>query len=355
MKKKIFLICLVIAALLVGLVGCGSGTGGSAGGDSANNGSAGGDPAKFDITKVAEKDLKAAVLIPSSPTDGGWGQVGAEGMKYAAKELGIEPVIIEAGTADLMKSEAEALAAEGFHVVFGHGGQYAAPFDEIAADYPDTLFITMGGNVIKDNLMPMDFKNEEPHYIQGVLAAHITKTNKLGVVIGGEYPAYTKTSRAFEMGAKTVNPDIEVMVGVTQDASDMNEGYELAMAQIRAGADIIMANANQAGQGSINACKETNTYIFGSISDIAPEAPDQAISTGFTEYGAAKLSAIRMYLAGDLEPGIIPIGFPEGGIGWTWNEKVKAKLPADVVALYQETLDKILSGEIDVPGEREGW
>ncbi|MGI6331681.1 MAG: BMP family ABC transporter substrate-binding protein [Zhaonellaceae bacterium] len=73
-----------------------------------------------------------AILIPSSPTDGGWGQVGAEGMKYVAKELGIEPVIIEAATADLMKTEAEALAADGFNVIFGHGGQYASPFDEIS-------------------------------------------------------------------------------------------------------------------------------------------------------------------------------------------------------------------------------
>jgi basic membrane protein A len=254
-----------------------------------------------------------------------------------------------------MKAEAEALASDGFHVIFGHGGQYASPFGEIADDYPDTLFITAGGNVIKDNLMPMDFQNEQPHYIQGVMAAHITKTNKVSIVIGGEFPAYTKTSRAFELGAKSVNPDIEVMVGVTQDPSDMNEGYELTMAQIQAGADIVMANANQAGQGSVNAAKETDTYIFGSINDISGEAPDQAIATAFTKYGPAKLSIVKRYMAGELETGIIPIGFNEGGIGWIWNEKVKAELPDEVVALYQETLDKILSGEIDVPGEREGW
>ena len=74
--------------------------------------------------------------------------------------------------------------------------------------------------------------------------------------------AYAKTSRAFELGAKSVNPDIEVMVGITQDSSDdMNEGYELTMAQIRR-ADVLFANANQASQGCINAAKETDTYIL---------------------------------------------------------------------------------------------
>ena len=81
-----------------------------------------------------------AILIPSSPTDGGWGQVGADGLKYVAKELGIRQ-LCEAATADLMKTEAEALAADGFNVIFGHGGRYASPFDEISDDYPDTYLL----------------------------------------------------------------------------------------------------------------------------------------------------------------------------------------------------------------------
>lgn len=338
MKKK-FLVYLLVAALFVGLVGCG-GSGGDSNSDSGD---------------VAKEDLKVAILIPSSPTDGGWGQVGADGLKYVAKELGIEPVIIEAATADLMKTEAEALAADGFNVIFGHGGQYASPFDEISDDYPDTLFITAGGNIIKDNQMPMGFTLEQLTYIQGVIGASITKTNKLGAVIGGDFPAYAKTSRAFELGAKSVNPDIEVMVGITQDSSDMNEGYELTMAQIRAGADVLFANANQASQGCINAAKETDTYIFGAVSDIQNEAPDQVISSAYQDFGPAMLSVVENYLAGNLEPGIIDIGVPEGGIGWAWNEKVKAELPEEVVGLYEETLEKILSGEIHVPNEQEGW
>jgi hypothetical protein len=52
MRKRVLLVCFLVVALLVGVVGCGSGSG----------------------TPVNE-DIKIAVLIPSSPTDGGWGQV----------------------------------------------------------------------------------------------------------------------------------------------------------------------------------------------------------------------------------------------------------------------------------------
>jgi basic membrane protein A and related proteins len=308
-----------------------------------------------DSASIAPVDLKVAVILPSSPTDGGWGQVGATGLKLAANQFGFEPVIVEAGTADLMKREAEALAQEGFHLIFGHGGQYASPFSEISGDYPNTYFITAGGNIVTDNQMVAEFILERLTYIQGAMAAKLTNTNKVGLVIGGSFPAYTKTSRAFEMGAKSINPNIEVLLGITQNAADMNEGYELTLSQINAGADIVWTNANQASQGSITAARETGTYIFGAVRDIQKEAPDHAISTAEQNFNVIYTEVIQRFLDGTLKGETIKIGVPEGGIFWTWNEQVKQTLPADVVNLYNELLPKIQSGEIYVPGENEGW
>jgi basic membrane lipoprotein Med (substrate-binding protein (PBP1-ABC) superfamily) len=300
-------------------------------------------------------ELKIAVLLPSSPTDGGWGQVGATGLKEAAKQFGFKPVIIEAGTADLMKREAESLAQDGYDLIFGHGGQYASPFSEISGTYPKTYFITAGGNITTPNQAVAMFALEQLNYIQGVMAAKLSKTGKLGTVIGGSYPAFAKSSRAFELGAKSVNPKIEVLSGVTQNAADMNEGYELTLAQIKAGADIVWANANQASQGSVKAARETNTYIFGTIMDIQKEAPNQVIATAEQNFNVIYTEVIKRYLAGTLKGEFINIGVPEKGIFWTWNEQVKKKLPADVVKQYDLLLPKIQSGAIHVPGENEGW
>lgn len=333
MKTMKWLALLLVVAMLFAAAGCGGPA------DAPDDG----------------PDLQVAVLIPSSPTDGGWGQIGAEAAYAVAEHFGIPAVIVEAATADLMKAEAEALAAEGFDVIFGHGGQYATPFSEVAGDYPDTLFVTNGGNIVTDNLVPTEYTLEQLTYIQGAMAAHLTETGIVGLVIGGQFPAYTKTSRGFELGARSVDPDIEVLLGVTQDASDMNEGYELTLAQIQAGADIVWTNANQASQGSVTAARETDTRIFGTIKDIQGEAPEQTISTACSHYGDASISLIEQYLAGTIEARVYKFGVPEGGISWIWNESMKEQLPADVVALYDELLDKILSGEIHVPGEQEGW
>jgi len=62
------------------------------------------------------------------------------------------------------------------------------------------------------------------------------------------------------------------------------------------------------------------------------------------------------YLAGSLSGETIKIRAGEDqGLYWAWNDSVKDTLPADVVALYDELLPKIQSGEIYVPSETEGW
>lgn len=305
--------------------------------------------------EMKASDLKVAVILPSSPTDGGWGQVGADGLKNAASIYGFEPTIIEAGTADLMKREGEALAQEGFNIIFGHGGQYAKPFSEISGDYPDTVFITAGGNVVTDNQMVAEFVLERLSYIQGVMAAKLTKTKKIGGIVGGSFPAYTKTSRAFEMGIKSVDPSIEFLFGITQNSADMNEGYELTLSQINAGADIVWSNANQATQGSIKAARETDTYMFGSVSDNINEAPGQMICSAVQKFNVLYTYAIDQYMKGALKGETIKIDTNSGGIYWVWNEALKSKLPADVVAVYDDLLPKIQSGEVYVPGENEGW
>lgn len=313
------------------------------------------DGGTVDPTKLKAEDLKIAVILPSSPTDGGWGQQGANGLIAAAEKYGFAPIIIEAATADLMKREGEALAQEGFNIVFGHGGQYAKPFSEISGLYPNTIFITAGGDVVTENQLVAEFVVERLTYIMGVMAAKLTETKKIGAIVGGSFPAYTKTSRALEMGIKAEDPEVEFMFGITQNSADMNEGYELTLSQINAGADIVWANANQAGMGSIKAAIETDTYMFGMVADIKHEAPEQVIASCVQDYNVLYTHAIEEYLKGNLGGETILLGVDSGALRWSWNENVKKELPAEVVALYDELLPKIQAGEIYIPSENEGW
>lgn len=300
-------------------------------------------------------ELKIAVLIPSSPTDGGWGQLGAEGIRDASAELGFHATIVEAGTADLMRSEAEGLAAEGFHIIVGHGGQYATPFSEVCEDWPDSYFITVGGRLVKDNLSPCEYFFERAYFVQGAMAAKMTETGNIGLVIGGQFPSYMQTSRAFEMGCHYIDPTINVMLSVTQDATDMSEGYELTMSQISAGADVIWSNANQASLGSIQAAKERGVWIFGTVKCPADEAPDLVVASVEQYMSAMYAKAIQQYYAGTLGGDVLTVYEEDGGYALVFNKRVTDQLPKEITGLYDELMPKVIDGTIYVPRENEGW
>ena len=141
MKKLIPLI--LSGALLLGTAACGGGT--STTPEGSTPPAEGGSEAS---------DVKIGILIPGSPTDGGFSQQGAEAGKKLEENYGYEVATVEAGTADVIKSEAETMAAEGYKIVFGHGGQCSAPFAEICEDYPDTWFVTFGGTEIRTTSSP---------------------------------------------------------------------------------------------------------------------------------------------------------------------------------------------------------
>lgn len=354
MKK--LLATILTLAMILGMAGCTST--GEQGGSPApvgsnppveNTASGGNDhPAAVDdITS-----MKVAVLVPGSPTDGGFCQLGAEAGHAIQTGLGCETTVIEAATADKIKSEAEALADEGFNIIFGHGGEYASPFAEISGDYPDTWFVTCGGNEIHPNQFPFNITFEESTYVAGALAALMSETGKMGMMVGGDYPAYTKTTRAMEMGAKSINPDMECMSAVLTN-TDMNEAYETTMNQINAGADFVFANADAGTLGSLKAANEKGVYSIGALADYSAEAPESCIISCICSYNMAYLAAVKACAAGINEPQILFSGMADGAVSLVWNENLKSKVPQDVADKLDEIISKVESGEIHVPNEYE--
>ena len=309
-------------------------------------------PTESPAASVDPSTWKVAVLIPGSATDGGFCQLGAEAGKALEAKYGCKVSIIEAATADLMKSEAESLAEEGYNIIYGHGGQYAAPFAEISPNYPNTYFPTCGGETVTANQFPINITLEQATYVGGVVAGMITKTNKIGMLVGGDFPSYTKTTRALELGAKSVNDKVETMFAVLTNV-DMNEAYETTMNQIESGADVIFSNANQGTLGSLKAAGEKNVMTLGALTDYTSEYGNIIFASAMCDYNAAYAAAFDRCVAGITEPSILFTGMADGTVTFLWNDTVKATLPAEVVKAAEDTIAKIKSGEIKVPNEYE--
>ena len=352
MKKLLPLLLAVM--MLVSFAACGTAASSTAPAADASAPAASTAPADGASSTTADaSDVKIGILIPGSPTDGGFSQSAAEAGKKIEETYGYKVAVVEAADAETIKSEGETMAAEGYAIVFGHGGQCSSPLAEISPDYPDTWFITFGGTEILDNQFPVCMNAEEGFYVEGVIAGMMTESNKIAWSVGGDYPAYTKTVNGWELGAKSVNPDVEVLSAVLS-ATDATEGYETAMNQIKSGADFVISNSNEAQAGAMKAVSESEgVYTFGSIGNFTDSAPDSVIANVVCDYGIGYLNATEAVMNGTAKAEIMYLTISNGCVDLVWNDAVKATLPEDVVAAAEKAYEDVKSGAVKVPTEYE--
>lgn len=342
MKKLIPL--LLAGSMLLGVAACGGG-----GGSASTPAPSGAPEASAPVSEAS--DVKIGILIPGSPTDGGFSQQGAEAGKKLQENYGYSVSTVEAATADVIKSEAETMAAEGYKIVFGHGGQCSSPFAEICEDYPDTWFVTFGGTEIRDNLFPVCMCAEEGTYVLGVAAGMMTQSDNIAYTLGGDYPAYTKTTMGFALGAKSANPDLKIQEAVLS-SPDSTECYETTMSQIKSGADFILSNSNEGQAGAMKAVTESeNVYTFGCLGDFFAMAPGKVLGNIIGDYNVGYDNATKAIMDGTVKAEVMYLTIGNGCVSVEWNPEVP--LPEDVQAAVDKTYEDIKSGAIDVPNEYE--
>lgn len=340
MKKLIPLI--LAGALLLGAAACGGS------GTAPQNSGA---PQTSDNGGASAADVKIGILIPGSPTDGGFSQQGAEAGKTLESNYGYKVSTVEAGTADTIKNEAETMAADGYKIVFGHGGQCSAPFAEICEDYPDTWFVTFGGTEICDNLFPVCMCAEEGTYVLGVAAGMMSKNASIAYTLGGDYPAYTKTTTGFVLGAKSANADIKVQEAVLS-SPDSSECYETTKNQISSGADMILSNSNEGQAGAMKAVSEAEgVYTFGCLGDFFSMAPGKVLGNIIGDYTIGYDNATKAIMDGTVKAEIMYLTIDNGCVTVDWNPEIE--IPADVLEAANQAMEDIKSGKIDVPNEYE--
>ena len=344
MKK---LLSFVLAGvLMLSAAGC------AAGGTAASSQPSSDAAAPSSAESADPSAVQIGVLIPGSPTDGGFCQQGAEAGD-ALKALGYDVSVVEAVTAEEVKAEAEAMASEGYKIVFGHGAQTVSPLAEISPDYPDTWFVTLGGEVVTDNQFPICVCAEESTYVLGVIAGMMTKSGIIAYTVGGDYPSYTKYTNAFQLGAESVNPDVQTL-GAVLSATTPTEGYETTKNQIASGADMILSNSNEGQIGAIKAVQESeDAFAFGNLGDFNDTAPDKIIANLICDYSVGYIQATEQIMDGTIQPEIMFMTISNGCVDVLWNDAMKATLPEEVIQAADTAYEGVKSGAIDVPNEYE--
>ncbi|MBR2123363.1 MAG: BMP family protein [Lachnospiraceae bacterium] len=288
--------------------------------------------------------LKVALCLSGAANDQGWNQTAYEGALKACEKYGMEMTYSENLTpAEIAEAFAD-YAAAGYDVIIGHGYEFGDPALEVAGTYPDVLFICTEADAAADNVASYVMACEETGYVEGVIAAMISKSGKVGAIGPLQGDSLVKIVNGFEDGAKSVDPDIVVETAWTNSFVDTQLAQEAAEAMITDGVDVIKHCANACGNGAITAAVAANIYCMGDSYDQSSFAPDNMVDSALYNLDVVLDIALGTVADGNFKGEVYNLGFAENAVGMSYTKNI----PDDVRAAADELIEKIKSGEFDV-------
>jgi basic membrane lipoprotein Med (substrate-binding protein (PBP1-ABC) superfamily) len=302
--------------------------------------------------KAASKVFKVGLLSPGTVHDQGWNELAYQAIMLIKDKMGAEVSYVEISDSpsDIEKAFRD-YASQGYNMIIGHSYVHQDAAAIVAKDYPNTIFLTSGGDKKGPNYGPVIFKENEAMYLLGIIGAQMTKTGKAIGIGGEEIPAISLPSDGFKAGFETVAGN-SYTVTYINSWDDIVTGKEAALAGIAAGADIVIPNANIAGQGAFQAAEEKGIYAFGTNTDQSAVSPTTILASTVFNYAQAYLAIAETIKAGTFVGNkVFSVGLEDPNAEYiAYNPALKDKIPADLLTLVETTRQKIVSGEIVVPG-----
>lgn len=152
----------------------------------------------------------------------------------------------------------------------------------VAANHPGVRFLTTGGTTTAPNLGTISGRIYQPWYLAGIVAASKTCTRRLGFVAPVSAPDVIRPLNAFALGAREVDPTIQVEVTWTGRWLDTEAEPTAAAGLIDRGADVVTGLTHstlpiEATRGRTVSCAGSDTPVWSigahheASCDFAPE------------------------------------------------------------------------------------
>jgi transcriptional activator of comK gene len=258
---------------------------------------------------------KVGLLVPETINDQVWGTEGYRGLLRIQSRFNID-VFYKEG----MKSEALVEAAvkefdeKGVNLIYGHGNEYAEYFNHISEKYPDIHFISFNGDAKNENTTSLNFDAYAMGFFGGMVAAHMTQSNHLGVIAAFEWQPEVE---GFYEGATFYNNDIEVEIHYVGHWDHDEKAMEILDRLLSRGADVIYPAGDGYNIPIIERVKEKGLFVIGYVSDQSDLGESTVLTSTVqhvdvlyelvaSKYNEEKLEAGNLYF--DIPDGVISLG-----------------------------------------------
>jgi basic membrane protein A len=250
----------------------------------------------------AAKKIKVAFVYVGPHNDGGWSQAQNDGRLYLQKTLpNVETTYSEnvpegAPAAKVFRDYAN----QGYKIIFGTSFGYMDPMLSVAKAYPNIIFEHCSGYKTAANMGTYFGRMYEADYLGGLVAGFMTKSNYIGFVAPFSTPEVVREIDAFTIGARQVNPQVEVHVIWTNSWFDPPKEGKAANTFLANGADIIASGVDS--PAPLVAAQKAGKYGEGYDRNMESFAPKAVLTSRVWNWGPYFVKTVKAVEAGTWKP-----------------------------------------------------
>ncbi|PZO37681.1 MAG: BMP family ABC transporter substrate-binding protein [Shackletoniella antarctica] len=319
--------------------------------------------------------LVMGVIYVGPKDDYGWNQAHAEGAAGLSSLAGIK--VVEEANVPETTAAAETMRSmivqDGAQVLFPTSFGYFDPHIlALAKEFPEVQFLHCG-TLFEEGTHPTNVGSyfgfiDEAYYVAGIVAAHTSKTGKLGFVMAKPIPRIVRTLNSWMLGARSVNPDATTQLIITGAWTDPVKEAEAVNSMADQGVDVVTCNVDNA-KVVMETAEKRGIFCSGNGVNQSAVAPKGYLTgaewdwTGvYTSY--AKLmqegktlmnqGIPHLYLGGlgDNFVKLSPYGAPVGEAAKADADRAKAGLIDGSLVVYQGEI-KDNTGAVVIPAGTE--
>ncbi|MDN4589426.1 BMP family ABC transporter substrate-binding protein [Xenophilus aerolatus] len=265
----------------------------------------------------AQKPLTVGVIYVGPRDDYGYNQAHAQAAAEVKKMPGVKVVEEEnvPETAAVQKTMTGMIQQDGASLLFPTSFGYFDPHIlAVAPKNPDVRFSHCGGLWTEKN--PKNVGSffgyiDECQFLNGVVAAHMTKSNKIAFVAAKPIPQVLRNINAFTLGARSVKPGITCSVIFTGDWSMAVKEAEATNSLADQGCDVFTMHVD-GPKVVVETAAKRGKMVCGYHASQAKLAPNAYLTGAEWNWLTAYKTIIDAARAGKPHPNFLRGGLKEG-------------------------------------------
>ena len=234
----------------------------------------------------------------------------------------------------------EQLVRAGNKLIFTTSFGYMDPTLKVAKKYPNVHFEHATGYKRDKNMATYSARWYQGRYIQGQIAARMSKAGVLGYIGSFPIPEVVSGINATMLGAQTVNPNVKVKIIWVNTWFDPGKEADAAKALLDQGADIIMQHTDS--PAPMQVASERGKLAFGQDSEMIKFGPKAQLTSILDTWAPYYIARVKAELDGSWKS-----EDTWGGLDSEMFEMAPyTNMPDDVKKMAEDTQAAIAAGKL---------